>query len=219
MEKGIERDGVKPVILLVEDDEDLLHNTEMILAFNGYQVIIITNGKEALQKLVSLQQPPDLVISDIIIPEMNGYDLFKELSRHPQWHLVPFIFMTAKSSPEEVRFGKTLGADDYLTKPFVEEDLLATVAGKIARNRKHRAVSNQIRENLLASLQLDHHPPLPVDMKSRLPCSWWSGMKFLDPRYVVLFYHPRTVKGSVVAGECSYYQSLLLGSITSNHLG
>ncbi|MFW9994279.1 MAG: response regulator transcription factor [Candidatus Odinarchaeota archaeon] len=165
MGKGIKIDGVKPVILLVEDDEDLLHNTEMILEFNGYRVITATNGKKALQKLASLQQPPDLIISDIMMPEMNGYDLFKELSRHPRWNLIPFIFVTAKSSPEEVRSGKTLGADDYLTKPFVEEDLLATIAGRIARSRKQRTVSNRIRENLLASLQLEPHLPLPADMK------------------------------------------------------
>ncbi|MFW9993198.1 MAG: two-component system response regulator [Candidatus Odinarchaeota archaeon] len=160
-----EENGIKPEILLVEDDEDLLYNTEMILVFNGYKVITAKNGKEGLEKLASLQQSPDLVISDIMMPEMNGYDLFKELSRHPQWNLVPFIFVTAKSSPEEVRFGKTLGADDYLTKPFVEKDLLATVAGKIARGRKHRTVSNQIKENLLASLQLDFQLQASVDVK------------------------------------------------------
>ncbi|MFW9997696.1 MAG: PleD family two-component system response regulator [Candidatus Odinarchaeota archaeon] len=168
MGKGIERDGVKPVILLVEDDEDLLYNTEMLLAFNGYQVITATNGKEALQKLAGLQHPPDLVISDIIMPEMDGYDLFKELSRHPQWNLIPFIFVTAKSSPEDVCFGKMLGADDYLTKPFLEEDLLATVAGKISRGRKHRTVSDRIRGNLFASLQLDPAPRPLADMKEQV---------------------------------------------------
>lgn len=165
MEKGtIEKLDPSARILLVEDEDDL-YDTEMILEFNGYQVITAKNGKEGLEKLANFQQPPDLVISDIMMSEMNGYELFREISKHSPWNLVPFILLTAKSSPEDVRFGKTLGADDYLIKPFTEEDLLASVAGKIARSKNHREASNYIRDNLLAALQPDPHPQLSGEMK------------------------------------------------------
>ena len=128
---------------------------KLLLEFNGYQVHTAYNGKQALKVLSSLNNPPDLIISDIMMPEMNGYDLLQKVSQNPKWSLIPFIFVTAKSSPEDVRFGKILGADDYITKPFEEEDLLASVTGKIAKAKIINKFSRSIEKKLVKSLKID----------------------------------------------------------------
>lgn len=135
-----------PLILIVEDNLDLLFNLNLILKSNSYQTITSKNGKEALKVLESLQKPPDIILSDIMMPEMDGYDFFKKVSSDPRWHLVPFIFLTARTSPKDIRIGKLLGVDDYITKPFNEKDLLAIISGKIARNRKISSMNKKIEE-------------------------------------------------------------------------
>lgn len=124
-----------PLILLVEDDPNILKYLKMTLEFNGCQVITANHGREGLKVLSELKNSPDLIISDIMMPEMNGYDFFDAVSRNPDYYHVPFIFLSALDSPEDVRLGKMLGVDDYLTKPVNEEDFLAIVFGKIKRNK------------------------------------------------------------------------------------
>ncbi|MHA2227496.1 MAG: response regulator [Candidatus Hodarchaeales archaeon] len=136
---------MKPLILVVEDNEALLEHTKIILENNNYEVMTARNGVEALETLVTNDPLPDLIVCDIMMPEMNGYDFFNKMIDNPEWNLIPFIFLTAKSSPEDVRFGKMLGADDYIAKPVREMDLLASIAGKIVRGRKHNLLNKQIR--------------------------------------------------------------------------
>lgn len=124
-----------PLILLVEDDPNILKYLKITLEFNGCQVITANHGREGLKVLSELKNSPDLIISDIMMPEMNGYDFFDAVSRNPDFFHVPFIFLSALDSPEDVRLGKMLGVDDYLTKPINEEDFLAIVFGKIKRNK------------------------------------------------------------------------------------
>jgi DNA-binding response OmpR family regulator len=124
---------MSPKILVVEDNSDLLFNIELILKSNKFQPITAKNGKEALKILSQLEEPPDIIISDIMMPELDGYEFFKEILNDPRWNSIPFIFLTAKSTPQDVRLGKLLGADDYLIKPFNEEDLIAAISGKITR--------------------------------------------------------------------------------------
>lgn len=130
-----EGDKMIPLILLVEDDPNILKYLKMTLEFNGCQVITANHGREGLKVLSELKNSPDLIISDIMMPEMNGYDFFDAVSRNPDYYHVPFIFLSALDSPEDVRLGKMLGVDDYLTKPVNEEDFLAIVFGKIKRNK------------------------------------------------------------------------------------
>ena len=140
---------MKPLILLVEDEEALLEHTKLILENNGYRIITAKNGVEAVEILESRNQLPDLILCDIMMPEMNGYDFFKKMINNPDWNLIPFIFLTVKNTEEDVRFGKMLGADDYLAKPVNEMDLLASIAGKITRGRRHNVLSRQISDQLL----------------------------------------------------------------------
>ena len=81
-------------------------------------------------------QPVDLILADIAMPRMNGYQLYEQVRRDPRWVLIPFVFISARALDSDVRYGKALGVDDYLIKPFQLEDLLAVVAGRLRRARE-----------------------------------------------------------------------------------
>ncbi|UCC19494.1 MAG: response regulator [Promethearchaeota archaeon] len=140
----------KPLLIIVDDNEDILFNLKLMLEENNYEVEIANSGKKAIELLSSIKKVPDLIISDIMMPEMNGYDFFSSLSSHPQWNHIPFLFLTAKSTPEDIRLGKMLGVDDYITKPFRKEDLLASISGKITRNMKSNLIDKEIKQLLLS---------------------------------------------------------------------
>lgn len=137
---------MKPLILVVEDDPNILKYLKITLEFNECQIISAENGKEGLKVLSALKKCPDLIISDIMMPEMDGYDFFNAVSRNPTYYHVPFIFLSALDSPEDVRLGKMLGVDDYLTKPINEDDLLAIVAGKIKRGKTSSLINKRLNE-------------------------------------------------------------------------
>nr|MDO8116796.1 response regulator [Candidatus Sigynarchaeota archaeon] len=130
----------KYTVLIVDDNKDILYNLRTALGLNHFNVISANNGKEALEILRKLKAVPDVIISDIMMPEMDGYELLKAISKEPGLNQVPFIFLSAKTTVEDIRLGKILGVDDYITKPFHQEDLIAIVKGKIARKKKHRTV-------------------------------------------------------------------------------
>ncbi|MFW9874350.1 MAG: PleD family two-component system response regulator [Candidatus Thorarchaeota archaeon] len=137
---------MKPLILVVDDNNDILMNIRITLEQNNFEVITSSNGQKALNILSNLENVPDLIISDIMMPIIDGYDFFLKVSSTPKLSRVPFIFLTAKSSTEDVRFGKILGVDDYITKPFEEEDLLATINGKIRRKEKIDSINRRMDE-------------------------------------------------------------------------
>jgi CheY-like chemotaxis protein len=149
---------MQSTILLVEDNPQILMSTSLLLKFNDYEIVTAENGQEALTVLNNLKSPPDLIISDIMMPEMDGYDFFNYVSKNPSWTDIPFIFLTAKATPEDVRFGKTLGVNDYITKPFDGEDLLASIEGKISRNRRLKQFSKRIEEKLIEELKIETSP-------------------------------------------------------------
>jgi DNA-binding response OmpR family regulator len=125
-------------ILVVEDDSYLRTATVQMLEQAGYQVAEAANGAEALDLLS--QRPIDLILADIAMPVMNGYQLFQQVTSEPRWVGIPFIFLSARAMDSDVRYGKELGADDYLTKPFRLDDLLAAVMGSLRRaQRRGRA--------------------------------------------------------------------------------
>ncbi len=137
---------MKPLVLVVEDDPNILKYLKITLEFNECQVLTASNGKEGLKVLSELKDWPDLIVSDIMMPELNGYDFFTAVSNNPTYCHVPFIFLSALDSPEDVRFGKMLGVDDYLTKPINEEDFLAIVFGKIKRSKTINLINEKINE-------------------------------------------------------------------------
>lgn len=139
---------MKPLILLVEDNQNILKYLKEVLEFNECEVITAQNGKEGLEILSVQTENPDLIISDILMPEMNGYDFFNEVYNEPSLCQIPFIFLSALDSAEEIRMGKMCGADDYITKPIDEEDFIATVFGKIKRNFQNKLINKRINEFL-----------------------------------------------------------------------
>jgi len=118
-------------ILVVDDEPEFLKNIGMTLELVDYHVLIANNGLEALALL--RKQPVDLILSDIGMPNMNGYQLLERVRENRLWAAIPFIFLTARKMDSDVRYGKSLGVDDYLTKPTSTIDLLAVVAGKLRR--------------------------------------------------------------------------------------
>lgn len=118
-------------ILIVEDDLAMSGGIRDVLEMNGYRVELAENGVEGLRVLSEFR--PDLIISDIMMPEMDGFEFLERVRRHPQWATVPFIFLTAKGQRPDIRAGKQLGADDYLVKSVDLEDLLVVVRAKLDR--------------------------------------------------------------------------------------
>lgn len=149
----------KPMLMVVDDNEDILFNLRLILEASDYNIVTAISGKSALNMLLTLEKVPDIIISDILMPEMNGYEFFAAVSSNPQLSRIPFLFLTAKSTPEDIRLGKMLGVDDYITKPFKKEDLLASISGKIARNKKSNQIDEEIKQ-IFSSLNIGIDPSI-----------------------------------------------------------
>ena len=120
-----------PSILLVDDEPDFLDNLSLALEMAGCQPITATDGFEALQALQS--QPIDLIVADINMPNMGGYQLFRLIRRNPRWTRIPFLFLTGCRflSEAEIGYGKALGVDGYLIKPISVNDLLSAIKDKL----------------------------------------------------------------------------------------
>jgi DNA-binding response OmpR family regulator len=123
--------GQRHPILIVDDQPELLDNLRLTLEAAGYQILTAADGIEALGILQA--QAVDLILADIAMPGMNGYQLYERVRQNPDWTFMPFIFLTARTLDSDIRFGKELGVDDYLAKPIQPEDLLAAVSGKLRR--------------------------------------------------------------------------------------
>ncbi len=119
-------------ILVVEDNDDLRDALAQTLTLENYAVVQAANGQAALGLLQRVT--PDLILSDINMPLMGGIDFYKELRQNPRWVLIPFIFLTANDSPAEVRLGRSLGVEDYLTKPIDPADLLSIIQARLLRS-------------------------------------------------------------------------------------
>ena len=139
---------MKPLIFLIEDDQILVRNFKMYLEMNDYELATALNGKVGLEILSSLERPPDLIISDILMPEMNGYDFYMKVSENPEWSRIPFFFLTGKTELDDVKFGKMLGVDDYITKPFSSEALLKKIKDKVDEYREQKKSTKILEEKL-----------------------------------------------------------------------
>ncbi|MGB5820791.1 MAG: response regulator [Saonia sp.] len=119
-------------ILIIEDNKDVRENTADILELANYETATAENGKIAIEKI--RQFLPDIIICDIMMPELDGYGVLETLSKNRETAGIPFIFLTAKSEKCDVRKGMNMGADDYLTKPFEEHELLDAIACRLRKN-------------------------------------------------------------------------------------
>lgn len=119
-------------ILLIEDHQEIRENTAEILSLANYEVVEAENGKVGVDK--AKVEKPDLIICDIMMPQLDGYGVLHMLSKNPATSGIPFIFLTAKSEKEDFRKGMNLGADDYLTKPFDDIELLDAIEMRLKKN-------------------------------------------------------------------------------------
>jgi CheY-like chemotaxis protein len=142
----------KTLIMVVDDNTEFLNGIGLTLEMEGYQIWTATDGQDALDQLKAAflaegvgekTRLPELILVDIMMPVMDGYALYDEMRSNPYLNHIPFIFLTAKSAEEDIRYGKELGADDYLTKLASSEDVLATIRGKLKRAEQQRALAAQ----------------------------------------------------------------------------
>lgn len=152
----------KPIILVVEDNLTLLEGLKDLLEIAGYRVATAVNGREALELLNEIT--PDLIISDIMMPRIDGYEFQSKVRERTELLGVPFIYLTARGGKSDIRLGKELGADDYITKPFDEEDLLVAVRSKLSRWEDLRKVRDDqianLKQKILLTMSHEFRTPL-----------------------------------------------------------
>jgi putative two-component system response regulator len=132
---------VKETLLIVEDNLALREGLSDILAYEGYEVLAAENGLEALDQMQSAV--PDLILSDIAMPGMDGIAFFNQVRTNPAWISIPFIFLTARGEKEDIMNSRNLGAEDYLVKPLSRDELLTTVRARLVRSRQLRVAQLQ----------------------------------------------------------------------------
>ena len=125
--------GDQPTILVVEDNTDLRQYINLLLS-DSYQVVAVEHGEAALEYLESAEKPA-LIVSDLMMPIMDGLELLKQLKTREDWCLIPVIILTARQSTEVKIDALRIGVDDYLTKPFKEEELLVRISNLIQKRQ------------------------------------------------------------------------------------
>lgn len=119
----------KALILVVEDEASIRETLEDILSLAGYDVVTADNGESAFFHV--LNSHPDLILSDVMMPKMSGYELLEAVRSYPRFRFIPFIILSAKSHTHAIREGMQMGADDYIIKPFEQGDLLRSIAYRL----------------------------------------------------------------------------------------
>ncbi len=131
-------------ILLIEDNKEMRENTAEILELSGYAVVRAKNGKDGVT--LAQVEKPDLVICDIMMPVLDGYGVLHTLSKNDSTASIPFIFLTAKAERSDFRKGMEMGADDYVTKPFDDIELLKAVESRLKK-------SELVKKDFIRSLE------------------------------------------------------------------
>jgi len=140
----------KEIILIVEDNEVLREGLHMLIEAEGFQVISAQHGLDALNKMRKTY--PDLILSDISMPEMDGFEFYEAIRKEPEWVTIPFVFLTAKGDRGDVFASKKLGVEDYLVKPVGRDELITTIRSRLDRNQQ--LMLAQLHQSYEASLIL-----------------------------------------------------------------
>jgi signal transduction histidine kinase len=178
----------KPTILIVDDEPALLLGLAATIKRHGYNVITATNGRDGLQK--AKEALPDLILSDVMMPPPNGFELRRIMSLDSDLASIPFIFLTARSNVEDRVSGMREGADDYITKPFATEELLARIEAVFRRvkteqergREQMKAIAeqdmNRLRHEILQNLHHELRTPLSNIL---MPLELVANNKFSNP--------------------------------------
>src|SRR6187200_1811593 len=137
---------MKYTVLLIEDNQEMAENICSILKLAHYNVLSAPNGKIGVE--IAQQQHPDLILCDVMMPELDGYGVLHILNSDPDTANIPFIFLTAKADKNDLRTGMNMGADDYVTKPFEGLDLLKVVEIRLKKSQLLKASNNSNKNDL-----------------------------------------------------------------------
>ena len=141
-------------ILVIEDQMEIRENIAEILELDGYKVFTAENGKSGVR--TAMNEQIDLILCDVMMPELDGFGVLKILSKNPKTNTIPFIFLTAKAEKADQRKGMGLGADDYITKPFDDTDLLNVIEVRLAKSaRLGQLLENAEKENFFEVTQAE----------------------------------------------------------------
>lgn len=143
-------------VLIIEDDKVIRENTAEILSLSGYEVLTTQDGKEGVK--LAMEHKPDIVVCDIMMPALDGYGVIHLLQKNEETFNIPFIFLTAKEEREEQRKGMQMGADDYITKPFTEIELLTAIEVKLKKIEQAEKKNGALHEQSNRSTTIE-----PVD--------------------------------------------------------
>lgn len=135
-------------ILVIEDNQEVLENVAEILELTNYKVIVAKNGKQGLELMRTIH--PDLILCDIMMPELDGYAVIRAIENNPDLVGIPFIFITAKTEKEDLRKGMDLGADDYITKPFSGDEIIRVVAARLKKREVLKKTYSRTLEGINA---------------------------------------------------------------------
>jgi len=158
--------GRQATLLIVEDDVHLLEGLKELLKFanTSYDFTVLTaeNGREGLAVLERRQ--PDLIISDVMMPVMDGYEFLREVRKNPAWLQIPFIFLTARGERQDIHRGRRSGAEEYITKPYDIDELLDLTCTQLDRHFQRQGAVDQsfeaLKKSILGMLQPDFKGPL-----------------------------------------------------------
>ena len=161
-------------LLIVEDDENILANVKYLLSANGYDILTAKDGLEGYQ--LAKKNIPDLIISDIMMPGIDGYQLKRKLDSNKKTSSIPFIFLTAKAEMQDLRMGMNIGADDYLIKPFKTKDLLQAVEIRLKKavGFESKPIKNDSQD------KFKYEDRIFVDLKDKQMFIKLSEIKFIQ---------------------------------------
>jgi DNA-binding NarL/FixJ family response regulator len=142
-------------ILVIEDEPEMRRNLATILRLENYEPLTAENGRVGLES--ARKNKPDVILCDVMMPELDGYGVIAALRTEPETSAIPFIFLTAKGEKPDIRAGMNLGADDYLTKPVAKADLLAAICSRLERH--FQQATPEFRPNF------DSPKPLEAELK------------------------------------------------------
>jgi two-component system sensor histidine kinase/response regulator len=167
-------------ILVIEDEEPLRERIAECLTYEGYEVIAASDGREGVD--LAMEHLPNLIVSDIAMPGMDGYQVLWEMRRKLDTATIPFIFLTAKVDRTFVRYGMELGADDYLTKPFTTDELVGTIKTRLLKqDMVSRAAARElepIKKRLAHTVSHELRSPLAsISMAQMLLSRQWTQLE------------------------------------------
>lgn len=174
-----------PTVLVIDDEPDILENVVDLLTVQGYDVISASTPTAGLD--LARTHRPDLIVCDVMMPERSGHEVLQAVRQMDGLETTPFIFLTARSTPDDMREGMTLGADDYLTKPFQAADLLEAVEARLSRHRvfirQREERLEELRRNMSTALPHEVRTPLAaIQGYAELLKQDWDGLSAADGR-------------------------------------